>query len=87
MGANCRRSNSERKKARHAACIALKLSWSLIWFPASGPLRILPWRQLHCWYTGTTAGVCPIYTSVGAERADEVMIQALEGQLKRPFAI
>ena len=37
-------------------------------------------------YTGTTAGVCLIYTSVGAERADGVMIQALEGQLRWPFA-
>ena len=45
----------------------------------SGPLRILPWRQLPLLvYTGTTAGVSPTYTSVEAGRADRVTIQALE---------
>ena len=86
MGAICRRSNSERKKARHAACTALELSWELEIVPRiwPSPHSALGTASLLV-YTGTTAGVCPIYTSVRAERADGVMIQALEGQLKWPF--
>ena len=80
MGAICRRSNSERKKGTSCGlhCIRAIVELEIVPRIWPSPHSALETASLLV-YTGTTAGVCPIYTSVRAERADGVMIQGTGG--------